>query len=37
MKENNWGINKSTLSYIKKNLPGGKTPKIDEKILLKIQ
>ena len=31
------GINKSTLWYIKKNLAEGKTPKIYEKILLKIQ
>ena len=31
------GINKSTLWYIKKNLVDGKTPKIYEKILLKIQ
>ncbi|MCH9658955.1 CRISPR-associated endonuclease Cas1 [archaeon] len=31
------GINKSTLWYIKKNLSEGKTPKIYEKILLKIQ
>jgi len=31
------GINKSTLWYIKKNLSDGKTPKIYEKILLKIQ
>ena len=31
------GINKSTLWYIKKNLSKGKTPKIYEKILLKIQ
>jgi len=31
------GINKSTLRYIKKNLSEGKTPKIYEKILLKIQ
>ncbi|MDH3764571.1 MAG: hypothetical protein OER82_02010 [Nitrosopumilus sp.] len=31
------GINKSTLGYIKKNLSEGKTPKIYEKILLKIQ
>ena len=30
------GINKSTLWYIKKNLAEGKTPKIYEKILLKI-
>ena len=30
------GINKSTLWYIKKNLSEGKTPKIYEKILLKI-
>ena len=30
------GINKSTLWYIKKNLSDGKTPKIYEKILLKI-
>ena len=31
------GINKSTLWYIKKNLSEGKTPKIYEKVLLKIQ
>jgi len=31
------GINKSTLWYIKKNLSEIKTPKIYEKILLKIQ
>ena len=31
------GINKSTLWYIKKSLLEGKTPKIYEKILLKIQ
>ncbi|MDH3312834.1 MAG: hypothetical protein OEM28_06765 [Nitrosopumilus sp.] len=31
------GINKSTLWYMKKNLSEGKTPKIYEKILLKIQ
>ena len=31
------GINKSTLWHIKKNLSEGKTPKIYEKILLKIQ
>ena len=31
------GINKSTLWYIKKNLSDGKTPKIYEKILLKIK
>ena len=31
------GINKSTLWYIKKNLSEGKTPKIYEKILLKIR
>ncbi|MCH9659096.1 CRISPR-associated endonuclease Cas1 [archaeon] len=31
------GINKSTLWYIKKNLSEGKTPKIYQKILLKIQ
>ena len=31
------GINKSTLWYIQKNLSDGKTPKIYEKILLKIQ
>ncbi|MDH3780568.1 MAG: hypothetical protein OES15_06900 [Nitrosopumilus sp.] len=31
------GINKSTLWYIKKNLSEGKSPKIYEKILLKIQ
>ena len=31
------GINKSTLWYIKKNLSEGKTPKIYEKIMLKIQ
>jgi len=30
------GISKSTLWYIKKNLSEGKTPKIYEKILLKI-
>ena len=30
------GINKSTLWYIKKNLSEGKTPKIYEKIMLKI-
>ena len=30
-------INKSTLWYIKKNLSDGKTPKIYDKILLKIQ
>ena len=30
------GINKSTLWYIKKNISEGKTPKIYEKILLKI-
>ena len=30
-------INKSTLWYIKKNLGEGKTPKIYEKVLLKIQ
>ncbi len=30
------GINKSTLWYIKKNLSEGKTPKIYEKIILKI-
>ena len=30
------GINKFTLWYIKKNLSEGKTPKIYEKILLKI-
>jgi len=32
-----WRINKSTLWHIKKNLSEGKTPKIYEKILLKIQ
>ena len=32
-----FGINKSTLWYIKKNLSDGKTSKIYEKILLKIQ
>ena len=31
------GINKSTLWYLRKNLSEGKTPKIYEKILLKIQ
>jgi len=31
------GINKSTLWQIKKNLSEGKTPKIYEKILLKVQ
>ncbi len=31
------GINKSTLWHIKKNLSEGKTPKIYEKVLLKIQ
>ncbi|MDH3657180.1 MAG: hypothetical protein OEM77_03495 [Nitrosopumilus sp.] len=31
------GINKSLLWYIQKNLVEGKTPKINEKILLKIQ
>jgi CRISPR-associated protein Cas1 len=31
------GINKSTLLYIKKNLSDGKTPKIYQKILLKIK
>jgi len=31
------GINKSTLWYIQKNLSKGKTSKIYEKILLKIQ
>jgi len=31
------GINKSTLWYLKKNLVEGKTPKIYEKILLKIK
>ena len=31
------GINKSTLWHIKKNMSEGKTPKIYEKILLKIQ
>ena len=31
------GINKSTLWHIQKNLAEGKTPKIYEKILLKIQ
>jgi len=31
------GINKSTLWYIKKNLSEGKTSKIYQKILLKIQ
>jgi len=31
------GINKSTLWYVKKNLIEGKTPKIYEKIVLKIQ
>jgi len=31
------GINKSTLCHIKKNLFDGKTPKIYEKILLKIR
>jgi len=31
------GINKTTLWYIRKNLADGKTPKIYEKILLKIQ
>ena len=30
-------INKSTLWYIKKNLSDGKTPKIYEKIIRKIQ
>ena len=30
-------INKSLLWYVKKNLSKGKTPKIYEKILLKIQ
>ena len=30
------GINNSTLWYIKKNLSKGKTPKIYEKILLKL-
>ena len=34
---NQLGINKSTLWYIKKNLSDGKTPKIYEKILLKIR
>jgi hypothetical protein len=32
-----FGINKSTLWYIKKNLSEGKTPKIYQKILLKIK
>lgn len=32
-----FGINKSTLWHIKKNLSEGKTPKIYEKVLLKIQ
>jgi hypothetical protein len=31
-----WGINKSTLWNIKKNLSEGKTPKIYEKFLLKL-
>ena len=31
------GINKSTLWHIRKNLSEGKTPKIYEEILLKIQ
>ena len=31
------GINKSTLWYIKKNLSEGKTSRMYEKILLKIQ
>ena len=31
------GINKSTLWYIKKGLSEGKSPKIYEKILFKIQ
>jgi CRISPR-associated protein Cas1 len=31
------GINKSTLWYIRKNLLEGKTPKIYEKIFLKIR
>jgi len=31
------GINKSTLWHIKKNLSEGKTPKIYQKILLKIK
>ncbi|MDH3502518.1 MAG: CRISPR-associated endonuclease Cas1 [Nitrosopumilus sp.] len=31
------GINKSTFWYIKKNLSEGKTPKIYEKIMLRIQ
>ncbi len=31
------GINKSTLWHIRKNLYEGKTPKIYEKIMLKIQ
>jgi len=31
------GINKSTLWHIKKNLSKGKTPKIYQKILLKIK
>ncbi|MDH3278788.1 MAG: hypothetical protein OEL84_04450 [Nitrosopumilus sp.] len=31
------GINKSTLWYMKKNLSEGKSPKIYEKILLKIR
>ncbi|MDH3853292.1 MAG: hypothetical protein OES23_02440 [Nitrosopumilus sp.] len=35
MKE--FGINKSTLWHIRKNLSEGKTPKIYEKVLLKVQ
>ena len=31
------GINKSTLWHIRKNLSKGKTPRIYEKVLLKIQ
>jgi len=31
------GINKSTLWHIRKNLAEGKTPKIYEKVLLKIK
>ena len=31
------GINKSTLWHIRKNLSEGKTPKIHQKVLLKIQ
>jgi CRISPR-associated protein Cas1 len=37
MERERFGINKSTLWYIKKNLSDGKIPKIHQKILLKIK